>query len=103
MKNFLKQHSIVYVVIFIALILPFVVQDEYKIRVMNVFFLYAVVSMSINLIVGTCGLLDMGRAAFMGLGAYCSAIFSVKLGMPFLFSFMVAGCFTGVILSLIHI
>lgn len=80
-----------------AFTLPLIIQDGYKIRIMNVFFLYAVVSMSINLIVGTCGLLDMGRAAFMGLGAYCSAILSVKLGVPFIFSLMISGCFAGVV------
>ena len=95
-SNMNKQKIIVTGVIMLALALPFIIQDEYHIRIMNVFYMYAVVSMSINLIVGTCGLLDMGRAAFMGLGAYCSAILSVKLGVPFIFSFLIAGCFTGI-------
>ena len=97
MNNINRQKVAVYGMLLLALVLPLIIQDEYQIRVMNVFFLYAVVSMSINLIVGTCGLLDMGRAAFMGLGAYCSAIFSVKLGVPFIFSFILAGVFAGIV------
>ena len=78
-----------------ALAVPLIVRDEYHIRVMNVFYTYAVVALSINLIVGFCGQLDMGRAAFMGLGAYCSAILSVKLGFPFFLSFILSGVFAG--------
>lgn len=81
--------------ILFALFLPAIIRDEYYIRIVNVFYLYAVVVLSINLIVGFCGQLDMGRAAFMGLGAYCSAILTVKLGFPFLLSFCLAGVFSG--------
>jgi branched-chain amino acid transport system permease protein len=39
----------------------------------------------------------MGRAAFMGLGAYCSAIMSVKCGMPFAAAFVISGVFSGLV------
>jgi ABC-type branched-chain amino acid transport system, permease component len=78
-----------------ALLLPLVIRDEYHIRILNVFYTYAVVALSINLIVGFCGQLDMGRSAFMGLGAYCSAILSVKLGVPFVLAFVLSGVFAG--------
>ncbi len=92
-----KGNKISILVVIFAIFLPLVVKNEYFIRVINVFFLYSVVALSINLIVGICGLLDMGRAAFMGLGAYCSAILSVKLGVPFVLSFIIAGIFTGLV------
>lgn len=78
-----------------ALLAPVLIRDEYYIRILNVFYIYAVVALSINLIVGFCGQLDMGRSAFMGLGAYCSAIMSVKLGVPFFGAFILSGVFAG--------
>jgi branched-chain amino acid transport system permease protein len=74
-----------------------IIRDEYYIRIVNVFYLYSVVALSINLIVGFCGQLDMGRSAFMGLGAYCSAILTVKFGVPFIVAFLAAGVFSGLI------
>ncbi|MCX7615096.1 MAG: branched-chain amino acid ABC transporter permease, partial [Clostridiales bacterium] len=51
------------------------------------------VVLSINLIIGYCGLLDMGRAAFVGLGGYFSAIVMMKLHFPFFLAFLSAGLF----------
>lgn len=90
-----KYKHIIYTVLAIfLLVLPHMIENDYYIRIINVFYIYSVIALSINLIVGYCGLLDMGRAAFMGLGAYCSAILSVKLGVPFIASFILAGAFT---------
>ncbi len=83
--------------VLIACAIPFVVTDEYALRVLNVFFIYSVVALSINLIVGFCGQLDMGRAAFMGLGAYWSAILAVRLNVPFFVAFLTAGLFAGLV------
>jgi branched-chain amino acid transport system permease protein len=84
-------------VILAACALPLVITDEYALRVLNVFFIYSVVALSINLIVGFCGQLDMGRAAFMGLGAYWSAILAVRLHFPFFVAFLTAGIFAGLV------
>jgi len=95
MDAMLKNKSRILLLAF-ALSLPMIITDEYWIRILNVFYTYAVVALSINLIVGFCGQLDMGRSAFMGLGAYCSAILSVKLGVPFALAFVLSGVFAGV-------
>ena len=90
-----------FIVLAAAFFLPFIIRDEYHIRIVNVFYNYAVGALSINLIVGFCGQLDMGRSAFMGLGAYCSAILSVKLGAPFIVAFAISGVFSGLIGTLL--
>lgn len=95
MMNMLARNKKQILLVLFALILPLIIRDEYHIRILNVFYTYAVVALSINLIVGFCGQLDMGRSAFMGLGAYCSAILSVKLGVPFIFAFLLSGVFAG--------
>ena len=45
--------------------------------------IYAVLAMSLALIVGFSGQVSMGHAAFYGVGAYASALISLKSGLPF--------------------
>jgi branched-chain amino acid transport system permease protein len=48
-------------------------------------------AVGINLLIGLTGQISVGHAAFMGIGAYSSAIIYGKLGMPYLFSLISAG------------
>jgi branched-chain amino acid transport system permease protein len=43
--------------------------------------IYAILAMSLNLVVGYTGLLSLGHGAFACVGAYCSSILSVKFGV----------------------
>lgn len=87
-KNILKKK---YLIVLIGVILPWMITNDYYLRVIIMVMLYSIVAMSINLIVGFCGQLDMGRGAFVGIGAYCSALMTTKLHLPFLVSFISAG------------
>lgn len=49
-----------------------------------------ILAVSLNLITGFTGQFSIGHAGFMAVGAYMSAVFTVKLGMPF-----VAGILAG--------
>lgn len=46
--------------------------------------IYTIVAMSLNLIVGYCGLLSLAHAGYFAIGAYTYALVSVKLGWGFL-------------------
>jgi branched-chain amino acid transport system permease protein len=81
----------------LACLIPLVVRNDYHLRVLNMVLLYSIVALSINLIVGFCGQLDFGRSAFIGLGAYCSAIFMQRFGAPFWIAFVSAGLFCTVV------
>ena len=59
-----------------------------------------ILAVSLNLITGITGQLSLGNAAFMAIGAYISAFFSVNLGMPFIIS-MIAGAVTAAAISII--
>ena len=88
----------------IALAIPIVMTNDYHLRVINMVLLYSVVALSINLVVGFCGQLDFGRAAFVGIGAYASALMMLKLNLPFWVSFLGAGLFAaffGLLLGLL--
>jgi branched-chain amino acid transport system permease protein len=62
--------------------------------------IWAIAVMGFTLILRT-GQFSMGQAAFMALGGYTSAILTVKLGMPFWPSFLLAGVVSGIIALLI--
>ena len=51
--------------------------------------IYAILSISLNLMVGATGLFHLGLAAFYGIGAYTSAILA-KMGVPFWLAFLAA-------------
>lgn len=76
------------------LVLPNFIASDYMVRVLNNALLYSVIAMSANLLMGFCGLLDFGRAAFCATGAYWSAIIMMKLDVPFFIAFLSGGLFS---------
>ena len=53
--------------------------------------IYAILAVSLNLTVGFTGMLNLGHAAFFGIGAYTAALLTKSLGWPFLPAFLAAG------------
>ena len=53
--------------------------DAYVRRILNLSAIYAIVSVSMNLVNGFTGLFSLGQAGFMAIGAYSVAIFTVPL------------------------
>jgi branched-chain amino acid transport system permease protein len=101
-KNRKINYGLIFVVI--TMFIPFIVKDEYQLRVINMVLLYSIVALSINLIVGFAGQLDMGRAAFVGLGGYWSAIMMLRFHLPFMVAFISAGlicAFFGFVLGML--
>lgn len=62
---------------------------EYEISLLTVMGISIIAALSLNLIVGFCGQISLGHAAFLGIGAYTSAMLT-KSGVPF-FAAMIAG------------
>ena len=59
-----------------------------------------IAAVSLNLIVGFTGQLALGHAGFMAVGAYVSAVLTMKLGQPFLVA-IVAGAFVSFLLGIL--
>ncbi|WP_324717112.1 branched-chain amino acid ABC transporter permease [Carboxydochorda subterranea] len=81
---------------------PLVVQSPYWIDVANFYGIYALLALSLNLVVGEAGLFDLGHAAFYAVGAYVTAILNTLLHWPTLWLFpvsFVAAAAAGVILT----
>jgi branched-chain amino acid transport system permease protein len=62
---------------------------EYFLHILVLVFIYSILAVSLDLIVGHMGILSIAHAAFYGLGAYTSALLAVHLGAPFLVGIIV--------------
>lgn len=51
----------------------------------------------VNLLTGYCGQISLGQAAFVAVGAYASAILTVKAGIPFWLALPCAGIAAGIV------
>ena len=67
----------------VALLLPLVIHQDYVIHVLITVGLYMILSLSLNLVSGYAGQLSIGHAAFYGIGAYTTALLTLRLGWPF--------------------
>lgn len=74
-----KKWAIVWLVILI--IFPFVASD-YMVYIANMIAIAAMGALTLNLLCGNAGLLSLAHAAFLGSGAFTTAIMAQKFGMP---------------------
>jgi branched-chain amino acid transport system permease protein len=65
-----------------AFVIPFVA-DRYVLDVTINVLIYVCLGLGLNIVVGLCGLLDLGYIAFYGVGAYTYALLSLNFGLPF--------------------
>ncbi|MFI4981821.1 MAG: branched-chain amino acid ABC transporter permease, partial [Nevskiales bacterium] len=56
---------------------------NYGVYLATLWCVYALAGMGLNLTVGYAGQISLGQAAFLGIGAYCTAILA-KAGVPYL-------------------
>ncbi|NSW86872.1 MAG: branched-chain amino acid ABC transporter permease [Syntrophobacteraceae bacterium] len=69
--------------------------NAYWIDVLNSIGIYAMLGLSLNLIVGHAGLFNLGHAAFYAVGAYTAAIVNTTFGIPVLLLLPVCGLAAG--------
>ncbi len=106
------QYLILVVLVYAFLFFANQTFDSYKIRILNLCFVYIVLALSLNIINGFSGLFSLGHAGFMAVGAYVSAILTMtpmakdinfyltpihpalaNLNVPFPVALLIAGCF----------
>jgi len=74
-----KRLSGFYFLSAIALILPVIFPDNYYLTVVGVFAaLHIILAVGLNLLMGYCGQISLGHAAFFGIGAYSSGILTTQ-------------------------
>jgi len=70
--------------------IPYPGLKRYGTYIMTLWLVTAIAAMGVNLIVGYAGLETLAQAAFLGIGAYITALM-VKAGLPFGFAFAASG------------
>ena len=69
--------------------------NTYWTDVLNNVALYAVLGLSLNIILGYGGMFHMGHAAFYAIGAYSTAVINIAWGVPVLWLMPAAGLLAG--------
>lgn len=88
-RRLLSPLPVALLVLALALLLP-AAATPYVLKVMILAFIYIGLACSLNLIFGIAGQMNLGQAAFYGIGAYAAALLSTRLHVPFLLC-LVAG------------
>lgn len=80
----MERRRILYAAVGVGLALMPVLVNTYWVDVLNNVGLYAILGLSLNLIVGHAGLFNLGHAAFYAVGAYTAAILNTQYHVPIL-------------------
>lgn len=93
--NKTAKAPLIIAMVIILLVLPRFITNTYVLKVINNVFLYSIIALSVNLILGFTGMLDFGRSAFVGIGTYSFAILMTKFtNIPWFLGFLFAALFT---------
>ncbi|NLA91099.1 MAG: branched-chain amino acid ABC transporter permease [Synergistaceae bacterium] len=95
MKGRLTKTLFALAVLAALISLPRFFSLDYYLHIFVMSEIYAVLALSLSLLVGFTGQVSMGHAAFYGMGAYTSAILSIRLGLSFWLTFWIAGVSAG--------
>ena len=84
--------SIPILIPFLALSLfPILWADPYLLHLLILFFLFGTLVSSWNILFGYMGIFCFGQQAFFGIGAYGSAIFALRFGLPIPLAIVIGG------------
>ncbi len=87
-------------VVFLIVLVPVFTTNVATLSMLTLSGIWAIAVMGFTLVLRT-GQFSLGQAAFMAIGGYTSAIFTVKLGWPFWPSFFLAGVVSGIVALLV--
>lgn len=106
-KDSIFKNWLVIIVAILFVILPFII-NAYWVDVLFFFGVYALLGLSLNIVLGEVGLFDLGHMGFMAIGAYTTAILNTTFGIPIIIllpvSAIAAGAFAWLVCSpIIHL
>jgi len=106
-KNIILKNWPTLIVIALLTLFPFKM-NNYWIDVFFFFGIYALLGLSLNIVLGEVGLFDLGHMGFMAIGAYTTAILNTTFGIPIIIllpvSAIAAGAFAWLVCSpIIHL
>jgi branched-chain amino acid transport system permease protein len=92
-----SRNGLVVVLLIACALLPLVVQllgqrQVYWLFVVSELFIFAIVAVSLDLLMGRTGQISLGHAGFVALGAYSAAILNQRFGVDLLVGALTGGC-----------
>ena len=79
------------ILLFAFVIIPLTASEYWLSCIMIPFYCFALAALGLNFLTGYAGLISIGHAAFMAVGAYTSLILYSRYGLPLLFSILGGG------------
>ena len=102
MKGRYEDENLTWIPILIIgiILLPFLLKNltysyKYYLFVLNIAGIYIILTVGLDLLSGYTGLISLGHAAFLAIGAYASAILVDQVGIPFIFSLIICPLIVG--------
>jgi branched-chain amino acid transport system permease protein len=92
---------ILWTAIIAAFLLPLLYPHPYVMQVLTNAWLIGIVALSITLVTGTAGQISLGQSGFLAIGAYTSALLSLRFGVPFEIALIAAAAFTALLGTLL--
>ncbi|TFD75668.1 branched-chain amino acid ABC transporter permease [Cryobacterium fucosi] len=86
LSRLFESRQLGWVALGIAVSAPFVIATPYALNVMTTAAIFVLLASGLNIVVGYCGLLDLGYIAFMAVGAYTSGIIAKAFDLPLIFT-----------------
>ena len=73
------------------------VAPGYVLYLVSLALIYALVAIGLGILIGHTGQISLGHAGFFAIGAYASALLTLRMGLPFVVAVFVAGSLSAVI------
>ncbi|HSR13847.1 MAG TPA: branched-chain amino acid ABC transporter permease [Thermodesulfobacteriota bacterium] len=80
-----------------AVLIPQVVSNKYYLNILIMSGIWSIVALSLNLILGYTGQVNLAHGAFFGIGAYASALLMLKLNLNFWLALPLASAIAGLL------
>ena len=86
---------LILIILAIAVIIPQVVTNKYYMNILIMSGIWSIAALSLNLILGYTGQVNLAHGAFFGIGAYASALLMLKLNWNFWLALPLASALAG--------
>jgi len=82
MNRSLHQYFYVLGAICVIFLIPHIVSENYWLNLLNHCCVMSIACLGLNILLGYTGQINLGQMAFVGIGAYTSALLTVTFGIP---------------------
>lgn len=101
MKKYITRERVFFALFAAASAVLLILQNAYYLQIGIMCCLYSMMTIALNLITGFTGQLLLGQVGFYAVGAYVSAILSMRCGLPVLLTMLIAAVVTALVAALL--